>query len=87
MVEHQTWDFGSSLDLRVMRLRPTLGSLLSRRSACPSPSPSAAPLLVGVLSVSLSLSNKLRNFKLKRKELLVVSERLKNSVFLSSTEG
>ena len=52
-VKHPTLDFCLGHDLGVVRLNPTLGSVLITQSACFSPS--ASPPF---LSLSLSLSNK-----------------------------
>ena len=69
-VEHPTLDFGS-VDFRVVRLSLMLGSRLSRKSACPSPS--APPL-------TLSQINKM--FK-KKEFCFIVSLSVSSYIFVS----
>ena len=54
LVKHLTPNFGSGHDLRVVRLSPTLGSVLGMEPAWDSLSPS-------FLSLSLSLSRRVDN--------------------------
>ena len=56
-VERLTLDFRSGLELRVMGLRPALGSTLSAESAWDSPPPSPQPLPWLIHACSLSLSH------------------------------
>ena len=58
LVKRPTLDFGSGHDLRVMRLSPTLSSMLSRMSTQDSLSPSAPPLHAHMQSLSFSQINK-----------------------------
>lgn len=52
--EHQTLDFDSGLDLS-LEIEPCV---LSRKSACPSPSPSVPTPALNVVSLSLSQISK-----------------------------
>ena len=68
MVKHPTLGFSSGHDLRVKRLSPVTGSVLSMEPAwdslsLPLPPPMSLPLLMPALCLSFSLSQKNKIFK------------------------
>lgn len=48
----RTLSFSSGQDLRVLRLSPTSGSMLSTESACPSPSAPPSPQINKILKIT-----------------------------------